>query len=61
MPITGEIAERSGIYAFAGHVGGGTGCHPTNEEREIPIAKGERFPPIRSCGKAANWDFVRGA
>lgn len=61
MPHTGEICQRSGIYHFAGHMGGGTGCHPTSEERDIPLSKGETFPPIRSCGKAAYWTFVRDA
>gem|GEM_PF-797359 len=61
MPHTGEICQRSGIYGFAGHVDRTTGCHPTSEERQIPLSKGERFPPIRSCGKAANWVFVRDA
>jgi hypothetical protein len=61
MPKTGEIADRSGVYRFAGHLGGGMGCHPTAEEKEIPLAKGERFPPIRSCQKGAQWEFVRDA
>ena len=29
------------------------------EEVEIPLAAGERFPPIRACGKAAIWEFAR--
>ena len=61
MPKTGEVANVSGIYRFAGHVDGSKGCHPTQDEREIPLAHGETFPPIRSCKKAAIWQFVREA
>ena len=61
MPKTGEICERSGVYRFAGHTDGSVGCHPTSEEMEIPLSKGETFPPIRSCGKGAYWTFVRDA
>jgi hypothetical protein len=59
MPVTGNINDKSGIYNFAGHVDGSTGCPPTEDEREIPLAGGERFPPIRSCGKAAVWELAR--
>lgn len=61
MPVTGNLNDRSGIYEFAGHVDGSTGCHPSEEEREIPLAAGERFPPIRSCGKAAVRELARNA
>jgi len=59
MPKTGEICERSGVYKFSEHVDGSWGCHLTAEEHEIKFAKGERFPPIKSCGKAVDWIFVR--
>lgn len=60
MPKTGETCQRSGVYRFAGHPDGSTACH-TAEENEIPLSKGETFPPIRSCSKAAFWTFVRDA
>lgn len=55
---TGEICTISGNYRFAGHIGGSTGCHPTSEERIIPLEYGERFPPIRSCSVGAYWSLV---
>lgn len=61
MPRTGETNETSAVYRFAGFVDGSTDCTPTQEEREIPLSKGERFPPIKSCGKACNWTYVRDA
>jgi hypothetical protein len=61
MAKTGETNERAGVYRFAGHPDGSTGCHLTSDEKEIPLAAGERFPPIRSCGKPATWTFVREA
>ena len=62
MPVTRNISDRSGIYTFAGHVDGSTDCHnPSEDEREIPLAAGERFLPIRSCGKAAAWELARNA
>jgi len=61
MPKTGEVCQRSGIYRFSGHTDGSIGCHPTYEEGEIPLSRGETFPPIRSCKKGAFWTFVRDA
>lgn len=55
---TGEICTVTGNYKFAGHVDGTIGCHPTWEEQVIPLDYGDRFPPIRSCGKGAYWQLV---
>lgn len=40
---------------------GATDCQPTPGEREIPLARGERFPPEQHCGLAAVWRLVREA
>lgn len=49
MPRTGEICTVSGIYRDSrGH--------------EIPLSKGERFPPCATCGGVAVvWTLVRKA
>lgn len=59
MPKTGETCTFSGHYKFAGHTDGSIGCHPTLDESDIPMYKGNTFPPIKSCGKGAYWTYVR--
>lgn len=55
---TGQVCEQSGVYAFSGHVGGGD-CAVSPAQREIPLSRGEVFPPVRGCGHAARWRLVR--
>jgi hypothetical protein len=58
--ITGERAPISGVYGFVRPTGSEP-CTPTDEEREIPLSRGEAFPPIRSCAEGAVWRLVRKA
>ena len=59
MPKTSEICQTSGHYKFSGHTDGSSGCHPTSNESDIPMYRGNPFPPIKSCGKGAIWTYVR--
>jgi hypothetical protein len=52
---TGEKAEFSGNYDFVQYVDGTTTPAPTTNERTIYLTRGETFPPIHSCDKAAYW------
>lgn len=56
---TGELCQASGVYRFDGYTDGAWYPRPRPEEHEIPLSKGERFPPIRSSGKACFWKLVR--
>lgn len=56
---TGEKCPATGSYAFDGYVDGTSTPAPTPEERQIPLTKGETFPPVRSSGKAAYWRLSR--
>jgi hypothetical protein len=56
---TGQKSEESGRYRFDGYTDGTTSPAPTAEEREIPLSRGETFPPIRSTGKACWWKLVQ--
>ena len=56
---TGWVCPTSGVYGFAGHVDPLDARKPTEREREIPLAKGERFPPLRSTGTAVWWVLRR--
>ena len=58
---TGEKVPESGIYSYQGPADGTTACAPTKEELEIPLSKGETFPPIKSCKTGAEWKKVRDA
>lgn len=55
---TGETCQTSGRYRFDGYTDGTSYPSPTSEEREIPLSRGETFPPIRSCNKACWWVLV---
>lgn len=52
---TGETCAESGRYSFDGYLDGSSTPAPTAEERQIPLSRGETFPPIRSAGKACWW------
>lgn len=52
---TGGVCPTSGVYGFAGHLDPLDPRQPTAEEREVPLSKGERFPPLRSTGTACWW------
>lgn len=56
---TGEICPTSGRWRFDGYVDGTTYPAPSSEEMEIPLSKGERFPPIRSSEKACYWKLMQ--
>lgn len=56
---TGEIAPRTGHYGFVEYLDGTTSPPPTWNEREIPLDRGDVFPPINSADKAAWWEFLR--
>lgn len=55
---TGERCEVSGRYTFDGYVDGTSYPAPHPQEREIPLSRGEVFPPIRSSGKACYWKLT---
>lgn len=54
---TGDRAPESGVYRMVGHVDG-SNCESTPEEMQIPLAKGETFPPDRHCKTAAYWELI---
>ncbi|MBZ4419195.1 YjzC family protein [Myxococcus sp. RHSTA-1-4] len=56
---TGGTCDTSGIYAFDGYTNGTMTPSPTPGELRITVSKGERFPPVRSSGKAAYWKLER--
>lgn len=61
---TAAVVPTSGVYEYIAHVDGPSctpDCAPSEAEREVPLSKGEKFPPIRSCGKSAVWRLVRAA
>ena len=56
---TSQKCETSGTYGFDGYVDGTSTPAPTAAERSIPLSKGETFPPVHSCDKAAWWKLQR--
>lgn len=55
---TGDTAPVSGIYESVGHTDG-SACVATTEERQIPLERGETFPPHRSESKGVLWRYLR--
>ncbi len=48
MPTTGQICEQSGVYRCS-----------THSSQEIPLSKGETFPPCANGGgHGATWILV---
>ncbi len=60
---TGQICVASGRYQFDGYLDGyldGTlSPAPTEQERNIPLSKGETFPLIKSTNKACWWKLLQ--
>lgn len=52
---TGEECSEKGNYRFDGYTDGTLTPSPTAEELEIPLSRGETFPPIRSANKGCYW------
>lgn len=55
---TGHTCKESGRYIFDGYLDGTWTPSPTAKEKEIPLSRGETFPPIRSSGKSCWWKLA---
>jgi len=49
---SGEICPESGLYRLISHKG------VSDKQAEIPLTKGERFPPCRNCTEPVEWELV---
>lgn len=58
---TGDLCVTSAVYRFDGYLDGSRTPRPHTEEEQIPLSRGERFPPIRSAGKSCFWVLHRRA
>ena len=56
---TGEKCETKGTYTFVRYVDNQQAPAPTRDEQNIPLDKGDTFPPIKSQNKAAWWMLTR--
>jgi len=52
---TGQEAPKTQNYSWVKYTDWTITPSPTNEEKIIPLSKGEVFPPINSCDKGAYW------
>lgn len=55
---TGETSPYKATFRFDGYTDGTSTPAPTAEEKEIPMDKGDTFPPIRSTRKACWWNRI---
>ena len=51
---TGQRAPTRRTYTFVGHMQSSK-CKPTENEKRIPLAAGNTFPPCMRCENAAYW------
>lgn len=56
---TGEKCDTKGIYKFVRYVDIPWAPAPTPNEQEIPLDRGDIFPPIKSQNRAAWWRLTR--
>lgn len=52
---TGQEAPKTGTYSWVKYTDETVSPPPTANEQQIPLEQGEKFPPVRSAGKAAWW------
>jgi hypothetical protein len=59
----GEVCPESGIYRLTDSACVDKGkCDISKEQYTIPLVKGKKFPPCRSCeGSSIKWEFVKKA
>lgn len=53
--VPGEICTISGLYRLVNHK------DVSKEQAEIPLSKGEKFPPCRNCTEKIEWVLVKEA
>ena len=51
----GEICPESGVYRLVHNTS------VSNEQSEVPLTKGERFPPCRNCSEPIFWELAYSA
>ncbi|MBD3273044.1 YjzC family protein [Candidatus Dependentiae bacterium] len=57
----GEICPESGVYKLREHDCGKGHAQRSEEQREIPLTKGEKFPPCKNCQAGVTWVLVKKA
>ncbi len=58
MYETGETAPHTGIYLFVRHQYE-TRCQPEQEEKEVPVDEGDKFPGCPVCEEDGFWRYLR--
>ncbi len=54
----GQVCPESGVYRLKDNCK--KNCdYGSEEQREIPLTKGEKFPPCKNCKGEVLWEFVR--
>ncbi len=55
----GEICTESGIYKLEEHSVGSGNAQRSEAQKEIPLSKGEKFPPCRDCKEEVLWVLIK--
>ena len=54
---TGDKVLVSGVYRLVPNTFGATAF--SWQQKEIPLSRGETFPPVRGINQAVNWQLTR--
>jgi hypothetical protein len=57
----GQVCPESGVYRLKDRDCKNNSNCVSEDQREIPLTKGEKFPPCRMCKGRVIWEFVRRA
>jgi len=58
----GEVCPESGVYRIVQcDCTAEKGCHISEDQYTIPLVKGKKFPPCKSCNTKLKWEFVKKA
>ena len=56
----GQVCIESGVYRLKETCKNNCPIE-SEEQREIPLTKGKKFPPCKTCKGDVSWEFVRRA
>jgi len=56
----GQVCQESGVYRLKNCMCADCACR-SEEQRTIPLSKGEKFPPCKNCKADVVWELIQKA
>ncbi|MFH1461533.1 MAG: YjzC family protein [bacterium] len=57
----GKICPESGMYKLIEHGCGSGNAQRSENQKAIPLTKGEKFPPCKNCKGEISWELIEKA